>query len=261
MFHYIKALFKIIFPIIGNYFFDIKIKHQHKEKYPIELRYQKSRRLLKKVPNILDADIHVEGLENLPKDEGFTIFSNHISMIDPLIYVSIFDDPLAIVAKSELTKIPFIGTILDFMDGKFLVREDLKQSLKVMMDIQDDLTSKKHNWLIFPEGTRNRDIQRTLNEFHHGTFRPSFKSKTPIVPCVIYGTKELLNVHLNLKKYPIYVKFLPPLYYEDYKDMDTAQIAKLVQSKVQQDLTYNARVWHNKYMFEHYPKLFKKKKM
>lgn len=252
MWHYFKAACRILFPLIFSYFFDIKIKNRHKEKYPIDVRYYKARKLLKRVPKVLDADFHVEGLENLPKDQNYCLFSNHISMIDPVIYVSILDKPLAIVAKKELTKAPFVPTILGFMDGEFLDRDDLKESLKVMMRVQDDLSEKKHNWLIFPEGKRNKDIKQVLLDFHHGTFRPSYKSNTPIVPCVIYGTKEILSTKYHLKRYPIYVKFLKPLYYEDYKDLDTASIAKLVQSEVQQDLTYNARVWHNKYMTEHY---------
>ena len=160
MWHYIKAVCRILFPVINIYFFSIKIKNRHKEKYPIDERYKIARKLLSKVPRVLDCDIHVEGLENLPKEGCYSLFSNHLSMLDPVFYISLIEKPLAIVAKNEIKKLPVVPTIFDFIDGELLDRNDLKQSLKVMMRIQEDLTLNKHNWLIFPEGTRNKDKNR-----------------------------------------------------------------------------------------------------
>lgn len=239
MWHYIKAVLKSGWLILTTFLY-AKKAIKHKDKHSQEERYAKCRKLICKVLKALDGDIHVEGLENLP-DESFGLFSNHVSMIDPLVYISILEKKTTVVAKKEFLKAPFAPTILNCIDGKFIDRQDLKQSLKVMMAVQDDLSAHNYNWLIFPEGTRNKDRMKKLLEFHHGTFRPAFKAQAPIVPAVIFGTHELMSPKLHLKKRPVFVKFLKPLYYEDYKNLDTAEISKRVQSSVQKELTFSAR--------------------
>ena len=76
--------------------------------------------------------------------------------------------------EKELEDKPFAGKVITGIDGLFLDRNDLKQSLRIMMKVEDDLKNRKDkNWIIFPEGTRNKDPMKNVKEFHHGTFRPA----------------------------------------------------------------------------------------
>ena len=86
------------------------------------------------------------------------------------------------------------GKIIKGIDGQYIDRNDLKQSLRVMMNVEADLKNKRDkNWIIYPEGTRNRDVMHNLKMFHHGTFRPAVKAGVPIVPVATYGTFRVLQ--------------------------------------------------------------------
>lgn len=197
---------------------------------------------------ILKFDIHVEGKENLNPEKNYYFVSNHQSALDPVIYMNILNDlPLSIVAKKETQNIPVVRTCFKNIGGEFLDREDLKQSLKVMMRVAEDLRNQNRSWLIFPEGTRIKDEKMLLNEFHHGTFKPAMKAGVDIVPCVIYGSFRSFMFKLRFKKIPIYVKFLKPISKAEYEGKTTVEIAKLVQEKIQADISFKARQFDHEY--------------
>ena len=183
----------------------------------------------------------MEGLENVP-EEVCCFVSNHLSAYDPVSLISVLDKPCTFVAKKELENKPFAGKWITGMDGLFLNREDLKQSLRIMMKVEDDLKNNNNkNWIIYPEGTRNKDPMCKLREFHHGTFRPAYKAGVPIVPVATFGTFRVLKRKPNFKKYPVFIKILKPIYPSDYHNMTTQDIAKMVQNMIQKEIDYNLR--------------------
>lgn len=208
---------------------------------PVEKRFKKARTLISKASHALKCELIVEGKENIP-EEVCCFFSNHLGASDPLIFFDAFDDkPITFLAKKEIEKMPFVGRVFKSDLGLFLNREDLKQQLRIMMQVQDSLKRKEISWVIFPEGTRNKDHLSTLLPFHHGTFRPAMKAGVPLVPTVIYGGQRILSKRHSYKKYPTYIKFLKPIYPEEYEGKTTEEIALIVRSRIQQELTFNTR--------------------
>lgn len=65
------------------------------------------------------------------------------------------DNPFGVVLKKELYNIPFLRQLVDCTFSFPMDREDLKQSLSVILDVIKEIR-KKCNYLIFPEGTRSR---------------------------------------------------------------------------------------------------------
>ena len=185
MFHYTKALLKAIPRILVTYFFYLKKYAKHIDKYPRELRFSKMRTLSKKIIRALNGEIQVFGLENIPSDTNFCLVSNHMSMIDPLPFMITYEKPLAFVGKIELEKMPMVPTAFKSIEGEYIDRDNLRQSLKVMLRVEDDLKKGEKSWMIFPEGTRIRDQLLPVQAFHHGTFRPAMKASVPIVPAAI----------------------------------------------------------------------------
>ena len=57
----------------------------------------------------------------------------------------------------------------------------------------------------------------------------------PIVPVVLVDTYKAFN-SWQLSPVAAQVHFLPPIYYDEFKDMKTVQIAALVQERIQQKL-------------------------
>ena len=241
MSHYGKAVLLCGGPIIASYFAWMRKYAKHPEKYDFNIRYNKVRKLLTRLSNSFNVEYHVEGKENIP-EETCCFISNHLSAYDPVSLICALDKPCTFVGKKELEDKPFAGKVMKTMESLFLDRNDLKQSLRIMMKVEDDLKNNKNkSWIIYPEGTRNKDPMNNLKDFHHGTFRPAVKANVPIVPVAVFGTFRVLKSKPNFKRYPVFIKFLKPLYPSDYANMTTQEIAKKVQMMVEQAVDYDLR--------------------
>lgn len=239
--HYGKAVLYAGGPILWDYFAWMRKHAKNPEKYPFEHRYKKIQKLLKQLSKGFNVEYYVEGMEKMPEETCY-IVSNHLSAYDPVALICVMDKPCTFVAKKELEKKPFAGKVITGIEGLFLDRQDLKQSLRVMMKVEEDLKKNNNkNWIIFPEGTRNRDQMKNLKEFHHGTFRPAVKAGIPIQPVAMYGTFRVLKRKPAYKKYPVFIKFLDPIYPEQYNGMSTQEIAKLCQDKIEQAVSFDLR--------------------
>lgn len=254
--HYIKTIAKNGLPILWAYFAWMKRYGKHPDRYPLELRYRKLRKLVRSVILDLNVEFHVEGLENIP-DEPYYLVSNHISFLDPLTYMCVLEKPISFVAKKESEKMPFVGLCVKILNGLFINREDIKESLKTMMTLAENLTKKTCNWSIFPEGTRNSDHMSLCSEFHHGSFRGAARTNTPILPVAIHGTNRVLKTKPEYKKFPVFIKFLPPVMPEVYDNMNTKDIAKMAQNSIQKAISFDLRIKDHQYMSSHYKKKYR----
>ena len=240
MLRYLKPVITFIPYVIGCYFAWILKYSRHPDKYPLEERYQKVCGLIKKLNKDMDVAVHVEGKENIPKGVNYFV-SNHVGGYDPLIIIREADKPISVVSKIEVENYSFVGKLIKSIEGVFIDRKDIKQSLKEMIVVSKELEEKKKSWLIFPEGTRNRDDKRLLMPFHAGSLKPATKTNTPIVPVVVYGTQRITKLHPHYKKYPVYIEFCPAIYPEEYADKNPQELADYIREIIQQRLTYKAR--------------------
>ena len=243
----LKAIFVVGWKIPLAYLTWLNRYNKHKDKYPLSERYKKIRDIVSKIAYGLGMDIVVSGLENVP-NETCAFFSNHLAAPDPLPIITMLDKPMAFLAKKELMSAPFASTAIECMGGLYLDRDDLKQSLRTMMKIEEELRNGEKNWLIFPEGTRNKDDKANLLEFHHGTFRPAVKAGVPLVPVAVFGAQRVFSDKSKYKKYPVHLVFDKPIYPSEYQDLSTQEVASLVQSRVQYLLTYKCRKDDRAYM-------------
>ena len=260
MWHLIRTILLLIPRIIWDYFTWILSYNKKIDKIPLEKRYNKVRSIISVADKRLKIDMHVEGKENIP-EEASCFFANHLSATDPIIYFPLFEKPVAFLGKVEIQKYPVVGKLLTIGGGLFLKRDDLKQQLKIMMKVQDSLRNAETNWFIFPEGTRNKDQMQNIPAFHHGTFRAAMKAGVPIVPVVNYGTFRLLDTSHSLKSYPVTVKFLSPIRKEEYEGLTTEQVAEIVHSRIQKELTYNIRKLDNDRMLKLHDKKYRFNKL
>ena len=249
MWHIIKAVLLVLPTLVYDLFAWIFKYSNHPEKYPLDIRYKRTRKLIQTAMKCLRMDVKVEGLENCP-NEVSCYFGNHTGAVDPLPLIGILESPTAFVAKVEIKKMPVVGRIFTGINGLFLDRDDLKQQLRVMMKVQESLKNKEHNWVIYPEGTRNKDPMNLLLNFHHGTFRAAMKAGVPIVPVVGFGSYRVLSKRHSYKSYPTLVKFLKPIYPVDYEGKTTEEVARDVQSQIQKEVSFYARALDHKRMSE-----------
>ena len=64
----------------------------------------------------------------------------------------------------------------------------------------------------------------------------AYNSKTSILPVALYGTFRVLDKKMNMKKFPIQVKFLKPIPYEEYSKYTTVEFAKILHDLIEKEV-------------------------
>ena len=199
------------------------------DKYSYEEKYKHIQYILKMAVTSGNIDFTVTGQENIPNEDGMLVCGNHQGMFDVLAIVAAFDRPLAAVLKKELANIPFLKQIIACTKSHPMDREDVRQSMKVIQAVTKEI-SEGRNYLIFPEGTRSKNGNQML-EFHGGTFKCATKSKCPILPFALLNSYQVLDEE-SCKPVNVQLHYLEPIYYDEYKDMNTTEIAAMVRSRI-----------------------------
>ena len=113
--------------------------------------------------------INVHGKEHIPTDQSFVFFPNHQGLFDVLAIIEACDVPFSVVAKKEVKDVPFLKQVFMIMKAKIMDREDVRQSLQVILDVTQEVKNGR-NYLIFPEGSRSKRGNQ-VGEFKGGSFK------------------------------------------------------------------------------------------
>ena len=199
----------------------------HYAKHTDEIPEDKKYALLKKITVHANkggrVKIDVHGQENIPREENFVFFPNHQGLFDVLSIIEASDRPFSVVAKIE------VKNIFAIMKAKFMDRDDVRQSLKVILSVTDEVKAGR-NFLIFPEGTRSKNGNHP-GDFKGGSFKCAMNAHCPIVPVAMLNSYQAFDTN-SIHPVTVQVHFLEPLYYEDYKDMKSTEIAKVVRARI-----------------------------
>ena len=174
--------------------------------------------------------VEAYGLENIPKEDGFVFFPNHQGMFDVLVFLESCPRPFSVVVKKEAGNIILLKQIIAALDSYVMDREDVRQSMQVIMKITEDVKNGR-NFLIFPEGTRSR-LGNKLLDFKGGSFKSATKAKAPIVPCALIDSFKPFDEN-SIKPVTVKIIYMEPMYYEEYKDMKTVEIAAEVKRRIE----------------------------
>ena len=118
---------------------------------------------------------------------------NHISYIDiPVILASFRKQPMRILAKAEMAKIPVFGFI--YKAAAVTVDRSNSDHRAKSVQILKSVLAKNISVGIAPEGTFNM-TGKPLKEFYDGAFRIAIETQTPIKPVLFLDTYDRLNYH------------------------------------------------------------------
>ena len=176
-----------------------------------------------------NVSIQATGIENIPTEDGFIMFPNHQGMYDMLALIDVCPKPLSVVAKKEVANIPLLRSVFKVDKAIFIDREDVRQSMQVILQVAK-VVSEGKNFVIFPEGTRSKNGNQ-VGEFKGGSFKAAMKAKCPIIPVALIDSFKPFDTN-TIKKVTVQVHILKPLYYEEYKDMKTVEIAEEVRKRI-----------------------------
>lgn len=213
----------------------LKLCHyaKHTDEYPEAEKYAHIFYIFKTAVESGNIDLQVSGKENFPKEDGFIIYGNHQGLFDIMAIAGTCERPLAAVLKKELKDIPFLKQVIACTKSFPMDREDIKQSMEVIVSVIKEVKQGR-NYLIFPEGTRSRNGNEML-EFHSGSFKCASKTKCPILPVALIDCYKVLD-EKGCKPVTVQVHYLKPIYYEEYKDMNTKEIADMVHARIEEKI-------------------------
>ncbi len=126
------------------------------------------------------------------KYNQYIFVSNHISYLDIPQVLMFTLQPVRILGKAEMVKIPIFGWI--YKAAVILV--DRKNAETRSKSVRALKAAIKNNIsiFIFPEGTFN-ETPDPLKSFFDGAFRIAIETQTPIKPVLLVDTLERLHFH------------------------------------------------------------------
>lgn len=204
---------------------------KHTDKYPEEEKYKHIQYIFQKAIKSGNIDLQVYGRENIPEEDGYMLYANHQGMFDIMAVVAACDRPMGAVLKKELANIPLLKQMAACSYSFAMDREDVRQSMTVIQSVIKEV-KKGRNYLIFPEGTRSRNKNELL-EFHGGSFKCAIKAQCPILPIALIDCYKVLD-QKGSKPVTVQLHYLKPIPYEEYKDMNTTELAAMVRSRIEE---------------------------
>ncbi len=193
--------------------------------------YEYIKKVTKRATKAGRVTVVAKGLENLPKEDGFMFFPNHQGMFDVLVFLETCPRPFSFVIKKEARNIILLKQICNSLGAIAIDREDIRQSMQVINQVTEEVKGGK-NFLIFAEGTRSRNGNNLL-DFKGGSFKSATRAKCPIVPCALVDSFKPFD-EKSTKPVTVKILYLPPMYYEEYKDMKTPEIAAEVKHRIEE---------------------------
>lgn len=226
-----KRILLIVFRSLFNLPFWLIRLHQlcNIEKYDIYTRYGFLRKIVPIIIKRGRIKIHVTGLENLPKENGYILFPNHQGLFDALAIIQTHEKPLVTVMKKEIKDTILLKQIITILQAEVIDRDDIRQSLQVIMNMTRRVKTGE-NFIIFAEGTRSRQGNTLLN-FKGGSFKSAMKAQCPIIPVALIDSYKAFDTG-EIKRLTVQIHYLNPLYYDDYKDMKSTEIADIVAGMI-----------------------------
>ncbi len=181
----------------------------------------------------LGIQVEVVKKKELPK--GIYIFmANHQSQLDiPVLEKVLEPYNIRFLAKKSLFKIPFFGWGIKALGYVPVERENPKEGLRSVLACVERI-KEGVSLVIFPEGTRSATGE--LLPFKLGGFVIPLRSKIPVVPVTILGTRDILpkgalwfRVSAG-KKVKVYID--EPVKIENLSGRDKEKLAQMVREKI-----------------------------
>jgi 1-acyl-sn-glycerol-3-phosphate acyltransferase len=168
----------------------------------------------------------VENMEGMTRHQPCIYMGNHQSGLDVAVYGAVFPDRTVAIGKTELLYIPFFGLFWKAGRNLLIDRSNRKKAFLSLRKASDLCIKERLNVGIFPEGTRNKELEGLL-PFKKGGFVLAVQSQFPIVPLVVESYKKIGALESGrVKAGEIGIKVLEPI---ETKGKTTRDIPELME--------------------------------
>ncbi len=176
------------------------------------------------------------------KSKHFIFVANHSSYLDAAIIVKSMKQPMRVLGKIEMTKIPLFG----FIYRKAVVTVDRSNSdnRAKSVEILKSVINKGISIFIFPEGTFNLTSE-PLKEFYDGAFRIAIETRVPIKPVLFLDACQRMNYKSIFSLNPGKNRsvFLEEISVEEYDQKDIELLKQKVYTVMDQKLRAYKAAW------------------
>jgi 1-acyl-sn-glycerol-3-phosphate acyltransferase len=184
-----------------------------------------------------------QGAENLPREGGVVVVTNHVSHFDPLAFAHFLYDNGRLprfLGKEGLFRIPGIGTLLRGAQQIPVFRES--DNAVQAYSAAVDAVRRGELVAIYPEATITRDPGLWPMLGKTGAARVALETGAPVIPVAQWGPQEVLAPYgRSLRLFPrktMKLRAGPPVDLSEFsgRPIDT-ELLRAVTEKIMQSLT------------------------
>lgn len=234
MLRFIYVIIMRIFSII-HYCPKMSYYGKHPEKYSNEDCHALAQKVIRKVKKTTRITTDVYGVENLPKDGGYIMFSNHQGKYDALGIIDAHPTPCSVLMDKKRSQMPIANQFITLLRGKRLEKDRPRQQIRVLKELAQEVVEGRV-YLVFPEGGYTKDQKNNVGDFKYGCFITAMKAKCPVVPVAIIDSYKPFGEN-SLKPVKTKVIFLPPVSYDEYKEMKAPALSEHVRNIIVNEIS------------------------
>ena len=206
----------------------------HPEKYTEAQRYSLVHHVIYLMNKTGKITTKAYGLENLPKEGGYMMYPNHQGKYDVLGIMYTHKEPCTFVMDKMKSNTMLVREFVDLVQGKRLEKDNPRQGLTIINQVAKEVAEGR-KYILFPEGGYKFNNKNKVCDFKAGSFKIALKSKTPIIPIALIDSYKVFN-SFHIGPITTYVHYLEPIYYDEYKNMKTQEIASLVKQRIEEKI-------------------------
>lgn len=148
------------------------------------------------------------GREHVADGKAHVLAMNHVSWYDVFTLAAVLPH-YKFVAKAELKRIPIFGAGATAWGVIWVERENRKQAFQ-SYEVAARRVQEGVNVVVAPEGTRGPSY--ALRPFKKGPFVLAIAAQVPVVPVVVYGTREVMSRDSwAIRPGTVHLHYLPPI--------------------------------------------------
>lgn len=198
----------------------------------------------------------IRGLENLPKDKGFVVASNHSAIFDGLLLTVYLSRPvnrnIHYISKAKYYANPLFRFLMGTAENiKLEEREKAKALLAAIQYLKEGEIAA-----IFPEGTRSYDGK--IKKAETGVAHLALAAKAPVVPVGTINTHKVLprgkffprfvKCEINIGKSMEFEEYYKA-YDEAIQQKDQAKIKEIEETVLRRIMKEIAKLSNQEYPF------------
>ncbi|MEE8216695.1 MAG: lysophospholipid acyltransferase family protein [Acidiferrobacterales bacterium] len=172
--------------------------------------------------------VTIGGREKIQSDRASVMVANHLSLLDILVLFRTFAH-FKWVSKVENFRVPFIGWNMS-LNGYIKLKRGDRASVLRMMEACEQALAQGSSVMMFPEGTRSATGR--LRPFSPGAFELALRTRSPVQPILIQGTREALPKRgfVLQGRHPIHITVLDPIPPESFEQLSAQELAQHVRT-------------------------------